>query len=195
MPLTFTPSSTGFSASHFQIGQPIQQAYGQNTTSGTKVFSAWNTFEEVPGQLRCSITPTANNYIILQAHLYWGGWNTTSLDVAANFRFFKSTNGGSTWTTAGTYATDAGLGAQATIGVGTGSYHYNWGDTNSSSLQDNMLVWDENITAGVEHIYCVQWACGYAPSSRTLYWNRSINTGNSYNPIHVCSITATEIKK
>lgn len=195
MSLTLTPTSTQAVAySDIPSGHTIQMAYGQNTTNGTKVFSAWNTFEAVPGGLECTITPKAvGNIMLIQAHLFWGGSNYQSNDCAANFRIYKSTNGGSTYTSAGTYYTDAGLGQQATIGVATGTYFYNWGDSNASALEDHILMYD-TISSTNSTIYAVWWACGYAPSSRTLYWNRTVNTGNSYNPTHVCSITVKEIK-
>lgn len=193
MSLTIPSEASGFQHTSFVSGQPIQQAYGQNITNGTKVFTAWNTFEAVPGGLSCSITPKAvGNIMIIQAHLFWGGSNFTSIDVAANFRVFKSINGGS-FASCGTYSTDAGLGAQATIGVATGDYFYNWGDSNGSALEDQILIYD-TVTSTLPTVYAIYWACGYAPNSRTLYWNRTINTGNSYNPTHTCSITATEIK-
>jgi len=193
MALSITNDGNGIPYASYESKQPIQQAYGQNITNGTKVFTAWNTFEAVPGGLSCSITPKAvGNTMIIQAHLFWGGSNYSSTDVAANFRVFKSINGGA-FASCGTYATDAGLGAQATIGVATGHYMYNWGDTNGSALDDHILIYD-TVTSTLPTVYAIYWACGYAPSSRTIYWNRTINTGNSYNPTHTCSITATEIK-
>lgn len=193
MPLVIESNAAGFQGTSYSSGQPIQVAYGQNTTNATKVFTAWNTFEAVPGGLSCTLTPkTAGNIVIIQAHLFWGGSNYQSNDCAANFRVYKSVGGGA-WTSAGTYATDAGLGAQAAIGVGTGIYMYNWGDSNASALDDHLLVYD-TVSSVAATTYAIWWACGYAPTSRTLYWNRTVNSGNSYNPFHTCSITATEIK-
>lgn len=198
MSVTFTTSLSGYlQPSDFNYavtGQPLKWAYGENAVSGTKVFSAWNTFEEVPGTLRASILAAPGQKVIIQAKLFWGGVNTTTSDVAANFRIMKSGNGGSTWTSVGTYATDAGLGQQAAIGVATGSYLYNHGDTNASSIQDNILMVDENVTSTSTVIYAVHWACGYSPNNRTLYWNRTINTLNSYNSTHLNTISLMSIK-
>lgn len=193
MPLVIAPSATGYPIANYSTGQAVQVAYGENTTNSTKVFAAWNTFEAVPGNLQCTLTPRAvGNTVVIQAHLFWGGSQYTSNDCAANFRVYKSV-GGAAFVSAGTYATDAGLGAQATIGVGCGFYSYNWGDTNGSSLPESLLVYD-TVTSNATTIYAIYWACGYAPTSRTLYWNRTVNSGNSYNPFHTCSITATELK-
>lgn len=184
--------STGIAAA--QSGEIVQMVYGTNYSQGTKVFTAWNTFEEVPGNLRATITPkSTSNKIIISAKLHWGGFYGTT-DVAANFRIMKSTNGGTSWSYVGNYNTDAGLGQQATIGVGTGLYRYNMGDTNASSMGDNILMADLNVTSTSSTIYAVHWACGYAPNTRTLYWNRTVNTSNAYNSTHINTITLTEIK-
>ena len=197
MSVTISVDSNGFySPANYTTGQPIQMAYGESQNNGSKVFTAWNTFEEVPGGLRATITPKfANSKMIIQAKIFWGGVSGTT-DVAANFRILKSIDGGSTWTKGNMeYSTDAGLGIQSEIGVATGTYMYNMGDGNSSSIQDNILMVDTSADSTASTIYAVHWACGYAPNSRTLYWNRTIAGGNSYNSPHINTITVTEIKQ
>jgi hypothetical protein len=130
--------------------------------------------------------------VIVQAHFAWGGWVTTT-DVSAIFRLYKSTNGGSSWAAAGTYSNTVAPGSSANSGVATGCYKYNQGDTNSSFDSDDILIYD-TVGSTASTIYALWWACGYEANSRTIYWNRSVNTGNSYNPTHTCTIVATEIK-
>lgn len=198
MPLNITSSANGIPASDLPSGAVIQSNRQQNQTQATKVFSSWNVFEEVPGTLRATITPTAvGNQVLIAAHIAWGGWSN-SIDVAANFRIRKlvaSGNPQASFQNAGGYTTNAGLGIQSTIGVATGCYKWNQGNTNSSWDSDDILISD-TVSIVSPTIYGVFWACGYAPNSRTLYWNRSIESsqGISYNPVHVCTITVTEIK-
>jgi hypothetical protein len=192
MPITITAQNTGLPASAFPSKAVIQTAYGYNVTSGTRVFPTRSTYEPVPGNLQCTITPTTvGNTMIINAHLAWGGWNNTSNDLSALFRVFKSINGGA-FVSAGVYSNDVPPGASTNSGVATGVYKYNMGDTNSSWDSDNILI-HETITSTLPTVYAIYWACGYEAGSRTIYWNRSVNSGNSYNPTHTCTITATEV--
>lgn len=194
MPLTITSAASGIPASDLPSGAVIQSKRGYNYTTSSKVFSSWNTFEAVPGSLEATITPTAiNNKILIAAHICWGGW-TISTDVALNFRIFKRIGAGS-FESCGTYNTDAGLGIQSTIGVATGCYKYNQGNGDASFDSDNILIYD-TATSTSATTYAVYWACGYSPTSRTLYWNRGTGTPEqyAYRPTHTCTITVTEIK-
>lgn len=174
----------------------IQTVVGQNTTTGSKVFSSRSVYEEVPGQLRVAITPKFKNSIfIARVHLYWGGYNG-STDVAPNFRVYWGT-------TAGVYPNALGplwYGGQIPEnkslphGVHTGTYYYAFGDSNASTVYDQILAIGSanDGTVNTKH-FALQWACGYEASARTLYWNRGINTGNAYNPIHTCTMTVSEV--
>jgi hypothetical protein len=173
-------------------GAVIQTKISQNTTTASKVFSAYNVFEDVPGQLRNTITPTrVGNYIVAHAHLMWGGWyNSSSVDVGTLFRLVKSFDGGTTWVPAGNYSQSVSV---PEGGVATGVYKYNQGNNDSSYDSDELLITDR-VTSTASTIYAVHWACSYAPTIRTIYWNRSTNTGNSYNPNQLCTIMANEVK-
>ena len=101
-----------------------------------------------------------------------------------------------------TYQKDAngyiyGNGGNANIGsvVHGGNYRYDLGDNNASMGDEVLLVSDrlDSHAQGNNVIFAVWWGIGYS-ASRTLYWNRGINTGNSYNPISTCSIQVTECK-
>ena len=192
MPLTITSNDTGFPLSAYPSGGVIQLAYGYNYTSASKVFSSRSTYEEVPGNLRCTITPKAvGNIMIINAHIAWGGWSGAT-DVGALFRVYKSINGG-TFESCGNYSNTVPPGTGTNSGVATGVYKYNQGDNNSSFDSDDILI-HETVTSTLPTTYAIYWACGYEANSRTLYWNRSINSGNSYNPTHTCTITAMEVK-
>lgn len=177
-------------------GAIIQTAYAQNTTTGSKVFASRSVYEEVPGTLRCQITPKyKNSAFIVRVHLYWGGWNTGT-DVAPLFRVY--------WGTAlGTYSYPVGPlwnegqlsnNVNQTHGVNGGWYYYGFGDNNHSATTDNILtVGSANDGSTNTKYFALMWACGYEAGSRTLYWNRAINTGNAYNPIHNCTMTVSEV--
>ena len=194
--------SDGF-AGLLKRGAPLQSRFGLNTTASTRVFPSRSVFEEVPGSLRCTLTPyDKDNQVEVRCHLAWGGWTRTStgigtfsgIDVSALFRIYKSINNGASWTIHGQYSPSENTSISGSIGIATGCYKYNQGDTNSSFDSDDILVVDSAGSTSPT-IFALFWACGYEANSRTIYWNRSINTGNSYNPTHTCTIVATEIKK
>lgn len=170
------------------MGGVVQSAISYSTGSGTRVFPSRNIYEEVPGTLRVELTPhEVGNIVIIKCHLMWGGW-TRSNDVAANFRIMYSNDGNRSWQPFGVYAPHV----VSAAGVATGTYKYNQGDGNSSIDADDILI-SAPVTSTARHTFSVFWACGY-DTTRTLYWNRTINSGNSYNPTHTCSIQAIEIK-
>jgi len=192
MPVTITGSSVGLLPGAFSSGTILQSTSGYNNTSATKVFSGDGVYEEVPGNLRTTITPLGvGNTMVISAHLYWGGSYGTTNDIATLFKVYKSTNSGSTWSLAGNYSTQH---ASAAANVATGHYTYNWGDSNASTFNDHILI-HETIASTSQTIYAIHWASGYSASgARTFYWNRSVNTGNDYNPVHVCTIQTYEVK-
>ena len=175
----------------------INVAYAYNTTTGSKVFASRSLYEDVPGTLKCSITPSSTkNSFIVRAHLYSGGWNG-STDVAPLFRVYWGFDStcpypfGPLWTEQAGYAT-----RNYPHGVNAGQYRYGRGDNNSSAASDLILTagsipFPTAIPSTVH--FAIKWACGYEAGSRTLYWNRAINTGNAYNPIHTCTMTVSEI--
>ena len=184
-------SFTGSKGLHgnLPMGGVVQSAIGYNFATGTRSFPSRNVYEHVPGILQVEMTPKeVGNIIIIKAHIAWGGW-TSSTDVAANFRLFYSTDGNRSFSPFGNYAPHVVEAA----GVATGCYKYNQGNDNSSFDSDDILF-SAPVTSTAPHTFAVFWACGYEASTRTIYWNRSINTGNSYNPTHTCSIQAIEIK-
>ena len=199
---------SGGIAQALPIGGQIQTAVGLNTISATKVFTVRSDFEPVPGKLECTLTPTsANSIVLVKAHIAWGGWTRTNtavtsasgIDVGVGFRIYRSTNdnkGMQRWIPHGQYNTSNIpylTNNNSPLGIATGCYKYNQGDTNGSFDSDDILIADRvNSTDPVT--FAVWWACLYEAGSRTIYWNRSINTGNSYNPTHTCTITATELK-
>lgn len=187
--------SNGFAGNQYN-GAVIQTAYAQNTTTGTKVFSSRSVYEEVPGTLRCSLTPKfAQSAFIIRVHLYWGGWNG-STDVAPLFRVYWGNSAGSYPYPVGPLWNDGQLSnnVSQTHGVNGGWYYYAFGDGNHSATTDNILTIGtaNNGTTSTKY-FALMWACGYEASSRTLYWNRAINTGNAYNPIHNCTMTVSEV--
>ena len=175
-------------------GAPIQVAVGYQSASATRVFPSRSTYEEVPGGLRCTLTPTnANNQVVVKAHFAWGGWNTTTADVGAGFRILKKFGTSQTWINHGSYFPDIPTTVNVPSGVATGVYKYAQGDTNSSFDSDDILI--VGPAGSTQPItFALHWCCLYEAGSRTLYWNRSINSGNSYNPTHTCTITAMELK-
>lgn len=192
MPLVITGSETGLPYTAFSSGSVLKAAVGYNYTTGTRVFTTRNTWEAVPGGLSCTITPSAvGNIMVISAHIAWGGWNGTT-DAAANFRIYKNVNN-TGWVSCGNYSSTAPNDSNSTTGVATGCYKYNMGDSNGSFDSDDILI-HEVVTSTDPTIYAVWWSCGYERNSRTLYWNRPVNTGNSYNPTHTCTISAMEIK-
>jgi hypothetical protein len=177
-------------------GAVIQTAVGYNTTNSTKVFAARSTYEEVPGTLRCSLTPKfANSAFIVRVHLYWGGF-TGGTDVATMFKIGWGTAAGQYPMTLGPLWNEGQISENKsqTSGVNTGSYYYNFGDGNHSACPDSILTIGNayNGDTSTKH-FALLWACGYEASSRTLYWNRTINTGNAYNPNHTCTMTVSEV--
>jgi hypothetical protein len=193
MSLTITAKDKGLASNGFASGSILQTSWGFNSVNASQVFSTRSSYGHVPGKLLCSITPQEiGNKVTLEAHLYWGGWQGT--DIAAMFRFYKRVNGG-TWVSAGTYSSNPIPTSSANHGVGTGEYIYRRGgsDSNSSAKSDSMMLQD-TVTSTLRHEYAVFWGCGYEAGSRTILWNRANNYGNSYNPIHTCTIVATEIK-
>lgn len=192
MPIVLTGSDTGLPQSAYASGSILKAAVGYNYTTASRVFTSRSTYEAVPGGLTCTITPSAvGNIMVINAHIAWGGWYGTT-DVAANFKIYKNINGAG-WQPCGNYSSTVASGSSSTQGVATGCYKYNQGDSNSSFDSDDILI-HEVVTSTDPTVYAVWWACGYEANSRTLYWNRSVNTGNSYNPTHTCTITAMEIK-
>jgi hypothetical protein len=193
-------SSNAIPNSAFISGAIVNSAVGYNVSTSSKVFASYNVYEEVPGNLRATITPKAvGNIMVLHAHLHWGGW-TRTVDVGVNFRVRKSYDNGSTWLEVGpsqvssTSFISGNAAGHAPAQVHTGCYKYNKGDSNYSNEKDSLLVHDV-VTNAVSTIYAVHWGCGYSPS-RTIYWNRGINFGsNLYNPAHTCTLTATEVKR
>jgi hypothetical protein len=196
-------SSNAIPNSAFISGAIVNSAVGYNVSISSKLFSSYNVYEEVPGQLRATITPKAvGNIMVLHAHLHWGGWyDRSSVDVGVNFRVRKSYDNGSTWVEVGpsqigtsSYITGSAAG-YAPAACHTGCYKYNKGNANFSNEKDSLLVHDI-VTNATSTIYAVHWGCGYAPTSRTIYWNRGVNFGsNLYNPTHTCTLTATEVKR
>ena len=193
MSFTISSTSSGQNYSQMPNGSVLQSAVGRNDTVSSKVFTARSVWEEVPGTLRCTLTPKeSGNIVVVRSHLFWGGWAGTT-DVSAIFRIFSSTDSGSTWTAFGNYQSTIIGATGAAQGVATGKYKYSQGDSNASAMSDNILI-HGTVTSTSPTIFAVFWACGYEANTRTLYWNRTINTSNSYNPRHFCSIQATEIK-
>lgn len=194
MPIVITASDNGLPQSAFGSGSILKAAVGYNVTTATRVFPSRSTYEAVPGGLTCTITPSAvGNIMVINAHIAWGGWyGTNNIDVSALFRIYKNVNN-TGWVSCGNYSSTVANGSSSNSGVATGCYKYNQGDTNSSFDSDDILI-HEVVTSTDPTVYAVWWACGYEANSRTLYWNRSVNTGNSYNPTHTCTITAMEIK-
>ena len=193
MPVTITGSSTGLLPGAFSSGTILQSTTGYNNTAATKVFSGEpSAFEEVPGNLRTTITPLAvGNTMVISAHLHWGGSYGTTNDIGTAFKVYKSTNSGSTWSICGNYPT---ANANAVGNCATGHYTYNWGDSNASDFNDHILI-HETVASTSSTIYAIFWAGSYTNSgNRTFYWNRSVNTGNDYNMTHVCTIQAYEVK-
>ena len=194
-------SSNAIPNSAFISGAIVNSAVGYNVSVSSKVFASYNVYEEVPGNLRATITPKAvGNIMVLHAHLHWGGWNRTT-DVGVNFRVRKSYDNGSTWLEVGpsqvssTSFISGNAAGYAPAQVHTGCYKYNKGDGNYSNEKDSLLVHDV-VTNAVSTIYAVHWGCGYAPTIRTIYWNRGISgVSNLYNPTHTCTLTATEVKR
>jgi len=190
MSIIISAGNPGLSNGH-PSGTVLQCAWGFNTVNGSATFGTRSIFGHVPGKLFCEIKPLAvNNKIVIDAHLFWGGWQGT--DIAVNFRVMKRVNG-SRWTFAGMYGGDPVPGTSGTYGVATGEYIYRRGsgDSNSSSKSDNLQV-EDTVTSTDIHQYAIMWACAYDANSRTLLWNRANNYGNSYNPHHTCTIVATE---
>ena len=196
-------SSNAIPNSAFISGAIVNSAVGYNVSISSKVFSSYNVYEEVPGQLRAIITPKAvGNIMVLHAHLHWGGWyDRSSVDIGVNFRVRKSYDSGSTWVEVGpsqigtsSYITGSAAG-YAPAACHTGCYKYNKGNTNFSNEKDSLLVHDI-VTNATSTIYAVHWGCGYAPTSRTIYWNRGVNgVAQMYNTVHTCTLTATEVKR
>jgi hypothetical protein len=192
---------SGGIAQALPIGGEVQTAVGRNTSTAAQVFAVRSQFEPVPGKLECTLTPTsANSIILVRAHIAWGGWTgRSSTDVGVGFRIYRSTksaSGAQQWTPHGQYLTSNIpflTNNNSPLGVATGVYKYNQGDNNSSWGSDHILIADRAYTTD-STTFAVWWCCLYEAGSRTLYWNRSINTGNSYNPTHTCTITATELK-
>ena len=178
-------------------GTIVNVAHAVNTTTAAKVFTSRSIYEDVPGTLKCSITPkSAKNMFIVRAHLYSGGW-TTALDVAPLFRVYWGFDS-SCPNTFGPLWGDAAYYANLNLphGVNAGTYKYGKGDNNASSLPDLILTagsipFNTSTTSPV--YFAIKWAAGYEANSRTLYWNRAINTSNAYNPIHTCTMTVSEV--
>lgn len=171
------------------MGGVVQSAINYSTAVGSRVFPARNVYEETPAALRVEIKPKeVGNIIIIKAHFAWGGWNGTT-DVAANFRIMYSTDGNRSWAPFGVYAPHVVDAA----GVATGAYFYSQGNADSSMDSDDILI-SAPVTSTAQHTFSIWWACGYDASTRTIYWNRGVNTGQSYNPTHTCSLQAIEIK-
>jgi hypothetical protein len=180
--------STGLQG-NLPMGGVVQSAINYSYATGSRTFPSRNVYEEVPGRLMVEIRPKeVGNIIIIKAHIMWGGWNGAT-DVAANFRIFYSTDGNRSFSPFGTYAPHVVDAA----GVATGAYFYSQGNADSSYDSDDILI-SAPVKSTAPHTFAVWWACGYEASSRTLYWNRGVNTGQSYNPTHTCSIQAIEIK-
>lgn len=193
MAITIRARDKGLSSTGFSTGSILQSSWGYNTTTATQVFPWRSSYGHVPGKLICGLTPQeVGNKVILEAHLFWGGWQST--DIAVGFRFYKRIAGGP-WQTAGVYYSEPYPGTTGTHGVGTGEYIYrrDGGSSNSSTKSDHMQVQD-TVTSTKPHEYAVFWGCLYEAGSRTIMWNRGNNYGNSYNPVHTCTIVATEVK-
>ena len=202
MAITISGNDKGLPSSAWRSGAPIQSAWGYNISSASKIFGEYGRWEEVPGRLECTLTPSGlNNIVVVTVHLAWGGWNRSSTtvgtesgtDVALNFRIFKDTGSGPQ--NFGTYASPEFDPPNNTGGgVATGTYKYNQGDNNSSWDSDDILMYD-TVSSLNQTRYALFWNCGYSPS-RTLYWNKAINHlgQNSYNPVHTCMISAIEYK-
>lgn len=193
MPLTISAGDTGLASNSFPTGSVLQTSWGFNTVTATQIFGQRSSYGHVPGELTCSIKPQqVGNKVILEAHLFWGGWQST--DIAIGFRFYKRVGGGR-WEKAGNYYSDPYPGTTGTHGVATGSYIYRRDGTssNSATMSDHMQLQD-TVTSTLMHEYAVFWGCLYEAGSRTLMWNRGNNYGNTYNPVHTCCILATEVK-
>lgn len=193
-------SSDAIPNSAFISGAIVNSAVGYNVSTSTKTFASYNVYEDVPGNLRATITPKAvGNIMVIHAHLHWGGWSRT-VDNGTNFRVRKSYDSGSTWVEVGpsqngtsSYISGNTAG-YAPAFCHTGSYKYNKGDGNYGNEKDSLLVHDV-VTNAVSTIYAIHWACGYYPG-RTFYWNRGPAAhANPYNPAHTCTITVTEVKR
>jgi len=190
-------SGSGRQSDNLGAGAPIQVAYSYNTTTGSKVFSSRSTYESVPGTLRCNLVRgNANSNFVVRAHLYWGGYNA-SIDVAPLFRVFWGTTASTCDNTLGPLWQGGhnGSNVSVTSGANAGYYRYGRGDNNASTEVEYLLTAGgvPNVGSGASIYFEVKWAAGYEAGSRTLYWNRGINTGNAYNPIHTCGMTVTEV--
>lgn len=195
---TYTGQSTTSQVSN--KGTVLQVAYGENTTSSTKVFSSRSVYEHVPGYLYTSLTrKSTSSYFVARAHIHWGGFNA-SIDVAPLFRVYYGNNLTDTNRVLGPLWQSGRMASNTSVthGVNAGHYRYGKGDNNSSSEVDFVLTSGAVDTflayEGLPIYFAVKWACGYEANSRTLYWNRSINSGNAYNPIHTCGFTITEVE-
>lgn len=200
MTVTIRARNTGLPSGGMFPGGIIQVSSGFNTTSSSAVFTRRNGWSHVPGRLQCALRPEAiGNKVHLEAKLQWGGYQGTNesggYDMAVGFRFFKRVNG-SGWYSAGNILLTPQPGTNVETRVGTGTYRYAWdlNTTNGNAWGDWMQYTDTVSETGL-HEYCVFWSCLYEGSAaRTILWNRSYNTGNSYNPTNTCCIVATEIK-
>jgi hypothetical protein len=191
--LSSTAGRTGLSPDAFRSKAPLQMALGYNEWRGTRTFPARSQYEEVPGKLRAYIKPLAiGNTMMIRAHLFWGGWQATAADVAAQFRVYKSFDDGFNWIAAGNYGTAAAI---PSANVATGYYRYNLGNSDAS-IEDDQILISDTVTSLQPTIYAILWSCGYEASSRTLYWNLANSWGaaEDYNSVHTCTIEVTEIK-
>jgi len=177
-------------------GAVLQTAVATNNTPASKVFSSRSVYEEVPGTLRVSITPRSKySVFVARAHIYWGGWNG-STDVSPLFRIYWGSSLGSYTKPLGPFWGGGAVSGNANYphGVNTGTYHYGFGDNNHSAQSDQILtVGTANDGTSNTKYFALMWACGYEANTRTIYWNRSINTSNAYNPYHNCTLAISEI--
>lgn len=158
------------------------QGTNNYTSSGVRT-EAGGTGDFLRGRDRAGSYTPSGTMDYHQAY-YYAWWRP---EFHKNFTYQKDSNG---------YI--YGSIGNANIGsvVHGGLYRYNLGDGNASVGDEVLLVsdrLDSHAQGPVPVIFAVMWGIAYS-SARTVYWNRSIGSGNSYNPISTCSIQVTESK-
>ena len=175
-------------------GTVIQMASGQNTTAARQTWGNRNNYRPVPGRLQATLTPQhEDNIIVARVKMMWGGFYGTSNDMGIGFKVFREDSNGDLdydWTNRAQYARYASTEEQ----IDSGWYEYNWGNSDSSTHNDHILVYG---TAGTTNtsIYELYWAATYEGGrARWTHWNLPVNRPYTYTPIHVNTIQVMEIK-
>lgn len=177
-------------------GTVIQMASGQNTVAARQTWGVRNNYRPVPGRLQATLTPQhENNIIVVKAKIMWGGFYGTSNDMALGFKVYREDCGTGDldydWCNRTLYR---GYNTSTDEQVDTGWYEYNWGNSDSSTVSDHLMVYG---TAGTTNtsIYELYWACLYEGArARYTHWNLPANRPYAYTPIHVNTIQVMEIK-